>query len=262
MTARKQYIDPEFEIYPAIDLHEGRVVRLIQGNLAQETKYSQNPASIAEKWCAAGAHWLHIVNLDGAFGNKATKNRQALAEIVKIAGSFGVCTQLGGGIRDTSSLQSALDLGINRVIIGTSAVSDPTFVETSLQETGAAHVAVGLDVIDGEIFTHGWRYATGYTALELGQKMRSFGLEWAIYTNIARDGMQTGADFTYAKNLASLTRLKIILSGGVKSINDISDSLENGLAGLIIGKALYEGQIDLQMAVNYVNQAKSGDDSC
>jgi phosphoribosylformimino-5-aminoimidazole carboxamide ribotide isomerase len=250
-----------WNVYPAIDLRQGRVVRLMQGDPNQETKYADEPLSVARRWQEAGAEWLHIVNLDGAFGERSQENQAALERIL----TTGLQVQFGGGLRNLESIRRALDLGVNRVVIGTAAVKNPALVKAALEDFGPERVAVGIDARQGKVRTHGWKEAASVTAVELAQQWAARGVHWVIFTDVAHDGMGSGLNLRATKQLAQATGpstalrlrsgqgsghcLNVIASGGVASLEDVRQAYEAGLSGVIIGRALYEGQVRLEDAL-------------
>ncbi len=232
----------DFTIYPAIDLREGRVVRLAQGDPDRETAYDTQPLAVARRWQAAGAAWLHVVNLDGAFGEGGRKNVTALARIL----TTGMQAQFGGGVRDLETVRRVLDMGVARVVLGTVAVENPAVVERALADFGPERLAVGIDARDGYVRTRGWREAAPLTALELAQQWATLGGRWLIFTDIARDGMSSGVNVEATAALAQATGLSVIASGGVGNLEDAQRVKTAGLCGVIIGRALYEGHINLE----------------
>jgi phosphoribosylformimino-5-aminoimidazole carboxamide ribotide isomerase len=225
-----------FTIYPAIDLRNGSVVRLKQGDPNQQTVYSDDPAGIAKRWQADGASWLHVVNLDGAFGDAAASraNRKALASISTTT-EFKI--QFGGGLRSITDVKAAFDAGANRVVLGTAAVENPRLVAEVIATYSAERLIVGLDSRAGMIVTRGWKESTPITAIELGTRMRDMGVIHALYTEVGRDGMLTGAAAELTAALAQLTGLKVLASGGVRNIDDINELLlyaPRGVTGVIV----------------------------
>ena len=266
-----------WEVYPAIDLRRGRVVRLAQGDPNRETEYASDPLRVARRWQGAGATWLHVVNLDGAFDEGGQENQAALWRIL----ATGLRVQFGGGLRDLESIGRVLDLGVSRAVVGTAAVENPALVEAALAAFGPERVAVGVDARQGKVRTHGWQQASTLTAAELVERLADQGLRWVIFTDVARDGMGSGLNVEATARLAGMTgpsassgqrpstssgqrpstrlrraqpsrsgrRLHVIASGGVSSLDDIRHAYQAGLGGVIIGRALYEGQIRLQDAL-------------
>jgi phosphoribosylformimino-5-aminoimidazole carboxamide ribotide isomerase len=240
-----------FIVYPAIDLRNGKVVRLSQGDPERQTTYSQDPSKVAARWLAAEADWLHIVNLDGAFGETSKANRKALKSILATlqAEKPGAKLQLGGGLRDLSAIRQALELGAARVILGTSAVENPALVSQALASYGPDRIGVGIDVRAGQVAIRGWQEATHVGALDLARELARVKVKTIVYTDISRDGMRTGADLKGAAALAKATGLNVIAAGGVHTLPELHQAKSLGLAGAVIGRALYEGQIDLRAAL-------------
>lgn len=234
-------------VYPAIDLKEGRVVRLHQGDIAKQTVYSDDPISTAKRWIDEGASWLHVINLDGAFSLKAAgKNERIAAQIAKL----GVSVQFGGGLRSRADVQRAFAVGIKRIVLGTVAVQNPDEAGAIISDLGADAVAVALEVKDGKIATHGWVETSDITAAELGEKMYALGARHALYTDIARDGALTGVNVAAMVELAQQTQLQIIASGGVAGLADVKALRRSGqIAGVILGRALYAGTLNLRDAL-------------
>ena len=235
-----------FTVYPAIDLRGGRVVRLQQGDPDRQTVYHDQPARVAARWLEAGAAWLHVVNLDGAFATPDAANRRALERILALGGAV----QFGGGVRSLAAIEDLLALGVRRVVLGTVAVENPDLVAEALARFGAEAIAVGIDARDGRVRTRGWMQETSLTAVALAQQLAQFGLRTVVHTDIARDGVGAGVNVAASRALASATGLEVIASGGVASLEDICRARRAGLAGVVVGRALYEGQIDLQEALS------------
>ncbi len=241
-----------FTIYPAIDLRNGRVVRLQYGDPDKQTVFGDDPAAMGQKWLDAGAEWLHVVNLDGAFDEKGAANWSVLSELCRL----GAKVQFGGGIRSLADVERALDAGVSRVILGTAAVENPDLVAEVMARFGAARVAVGIDARDGAVKTRGWVKDTAVTPTQLGQQMKECGVQTVIYTDISRDGVLTGVNAVATAQLAQETGLNAIASGGVASLDDILRChalRRQGVSGVIVGRALYEGKIDLAQAVTAVS---------
>lgn len=243
----------DFTIYPAIDLRQGRVVRLVQGDPDRSTVYDDAPATVAERWKAAGASWLHVVNLDAAFGKGDSSNRQALVEILQ----RGVRTQFGGGLRSLEDIRRALGLGVARIIIGMAAVERPTLVDEALAEFGPGRIAVSVDARDGRVRVRGWVEATGLTALQFAHRLERQGVTTIVFTDVDRDGIRAGVNLDATKALAHEAALDVIASGGVRDLDDVRSVLTDGLAGIVIGRALYEGQIDLADALAITRPAST-----
>ena len=240
-----------FTIYPAIDLRGGKVVRLQEGDPARMTAYSDDPFEMAQRWLDVGALWLHVVNLDGAFGESEDVNRSALEAILKLDARV----QFGGGLRSLEAIAYAFDLGVNRVVLGTIAIGQPDVVANALTRFGAERIAVGIDARDGLVRVRGWKDNSGVSALDLALQMRSMGLRTVIFTDISRDGLGSGLNIAASLKLAEASGLDVIASGGVKVMGDVIAARDAGLSGVIIGRALYEGTIDLREALNGVMNA-------
>jgi phosphoribosylformimino-5-aminoimidazole carboxamide ribotide isomerase len=280
-------MENRWAVYPAIDLRRGRVVRLRQGDPDRETRYADDPLSVARRWQEAGATWLHVVNLDGAFDEGGRENQAALERIL----TTGLKVQFGGGVRDFATLSWALNLGVRRVVIGTAAVKNPALVGQALRAFGPGRVALGVDARDGQVRTHGWTEATPMTAVELASYWATRGVRWVIFTDVSRDGMGNGLNLKTTMQLAQVAapstssgqapsatdvasasgqapsatdvpsasgqvpsagtrrRLHVIASGGVASLADVRQAYQVGLSGVIIGRALYEGQVVLEEAL-------------
>jgi phosphoribosylformimino-5-aminoimidazole carboxamide ribotide isomerase len=239
-----------FTIFPAIDLRGGQVVRLAQGDPGRQTIYSGDPAAEARRWQAEGAEWLHVVNLDGAFGDDRGANAAALSAILAV----GLKVQFGGGLRDQAGLERAIEAGAARVVIGTAAAEQPALVAWALGALGTERVAVGIDARDGRVRVRGWVDDAGISAMDLAQRMRGQGLEWCVFTDVARDGLGAGVNLAATAELARATGLRVIASGGVASVADVQSVRQAGLSGVIIGRALYEGQIQLKELVDDRNR--------
>ena len=232
------------EIIPAIDIREGRCVRLYQGNFDQETVFADDPLEVALEWQSLGAPRLHIVDLDGAISGEVY-NLEIIAEI---ASAVLVPTQLGGGIRKLETIEQMLKAGIERVILGTAAVEDQGLVKQACQRFRES-VIVGIDAREGLISTHGWRKETQLVAVEFAQSMVELGVRRFIYTDINRDGTLTEPNFSATAELVNSIRAPVIASGGVSSLNHLKMLKSLGVEGAIIGKALYTGDIDLKQAL-------------
>ncbi len=235
-------------IFPAIDLRKGRVVRLRQGRSDAETRYGDAPALIAERWQSEGAEWLHVVNLDGAFGDDTFAN---LRELKRILAAVSVPVQFGGGLRDTGSVEKAFDLGVKNVVLGTAAIDNPELVSEAVSRFGAERVVVGIDARDGMVATHGWREESKIRASDLARQMGDRGVTRIIYTDIERDGMMKGIDAQALAQFAREVGLRVIASGGVASMNDITTlAAYPDIEGVVVGQALYTGAVDLREAID------------
>ena len=238
-----------FRVYPAIDLRSGRVVRLQEGNPARQTTYGDDPAQVAEKWLRAGAHWLHVVNLDGAFDENDTSNHAALRAILEIATRFSAQIQFGGGMRALGMVENALKLGVHRVVLGTIAIEQPQLVANAIENFGADKIAIGIDARDGLVRVRGWQSNSGILATDLALQMRDAGVRTIVFTDISRDGLGRGLNIASTRALADASGVDVIASGGVHTLDDVTAAREANLAGVIIGRALYEGTIDLKEAL-------------
>jgi phosphoribosylformimino-5-aminoimidazole carboxamide ribotide isomerase len=239
-----------FSIIPAIDLRDGCCVRLTQGRKDNATVYDGDPIEIARSYEAGGAQMIHVVDLDGAFANPNSRNRQVLRQIIF---AVTIPVQFGGGLRSLEDVAQVIELGVARVVIGTLAVEAPTILDQALGLFGADRIAVGIDARNGQVLTRGWEKEQNLSALELAQKVASMGIERIIYTDVARDGMLTGVNVEQTCAIARESGLKVTASGGVSSLKDIKrlkDASECGIDSVIVGKALYEGRFSLKDAIN------------
>ena len=241
-----------FTIYPAIDLRNGKVVRLKEGDPARLTAYSDDPKETALRWLEAGAKWIHVVNLDGAFGESDNANRSALEAILETDAQV----QFGGGMRSFDDVKGALKVGVQRVVLGTVAVEEPEVVGGALSRFGAERIAVGIDARDGYVRTRGWKDDGGVSAEQLALQMRTLGLRTIIFTDIRRDGLGSGLNIPATRELADGSGLDVIASGGVHTMDDVIAARDANLAGVIIGRALYEGTINVKEALNGVSHAR------
>ena len=233
-------------IYPAIDLLEGKVVRLRKGDPKQRTVFSADPVATAQQWIDQGAEWLHMVSLDGTFG-QTNQNLEILERVARL----DVHVQFTGGLRDLAGLHSALDAGASRLVIGTMAAKDPAAAAEAIGRFGAARVAVALDARDGKVATHGWTELSQQTPIDLGKRLRELGAIHALYTDISRDGGMAGANVAETVDLARATGLQVIASGGVSTLADISELARSGaVAGAIVGMALYQQTFTLEEALS------------
>jgi phosphoribosylformimino-5-aminoimidazole carboxamide ribotide isomerase len=234
-----------FTIYPAIDLRKGKVVRLAQGDPEQETVYGEDPEQTAIRWVAEGADWLHVVDLDGAFGDSGQGNRKALAAIL----TTNAQVQFGGGIRTIEQAEQALSFGVGRLVLGTSAVESPELLQESIARFGSDRIGVGIDVRDGQVQVRGWTQDSGLGSQELAKQLYEIGARTFVHTDITRDGMGRGLNVEASRQLSEAIGLRVIASGGVVSLDDVRRARKAGLGGVIIGRALYEEQISLKEAL-------------
>ncbi len=235
-------------VIPAIDLRNGKCVRLVQGKADAETIFSDDPVAIAINWQEKGAKFLHLVDLDGAFTGKP-KNLDIISKIVE---SINIPVEMGGGIRDQKTLEDVFKAGVKIAILGTKALTEPEFIKTVCKEYNDK-IAVGIDAKDGITAIHGWTESGGKSAIDLAIEMRDLGVKTIIYTDIKRDGMLTGPNISATKKISMAVQgIDVIASGGVSSIDDIKALKEIekfGVKGVIIGKALYTGNIRLEDAI-------------
>ncbi|MBT3320237.1 MAG: 1-(5-phosphoribosyl)-5-[(5-phosphoribosylamino)methylideneamino]imidazole-4-carboxamide isomerase [Clostridia bacterium] len=230
-------------IYPAIDIKDGKCVRLKMGDMEQATEYGQ-PSEMAVKWQSMGAQFLHIVDLDAAFSGEFSN----YDTVAKILTSINIPMQLGGGIRSMNDIDIRLSLGIDRVIIGTAAFENPNLVSEATAKYPGRIVA-GIDAKDGKVATRGWATGTDADPIDLALEMKRRGVTTVVYTDIMRDGMLTGPNIEMTRNMVEITGMDIIASGGMSVQQDVEDLLDTGVEGVIIGKALYSGTIDLNKAI-------------
>lgn len=234
------------QIYPAIDIKNGQCVRLSQGKFQDIEVYSNAPVKIAKLWEQQGATYIHLVDLDGAFVGHSV-NDDVIKEIIL---NVNIPIQIGGGIRTIKDIDSKLNLGVSRVIIGTKAVENPAFIKEAINIFGADRIVVGIDAKDGRVAIEGWEKMSNYSPISLGIQMREIGIKTIIYTDIAKEGMLEGANITRTIEMVEATGLNIIASGGVYSLKDLEMIEEVKIQGVIIGKALYENRIDLKKAID------------
>lgn len=236
-------------IYPAVDIKDGRCVRLIQGEFDKVTVYSNHPVEMALKWQKLGAEYLHLVDLDGA----RTGETQNISITSKIAASLEIPVQLGGGIRTIKTIEQLISKGVQRVILGTSAVKNPELVKQAV-EIFKEKIVIGIDAKDGMVAIDGWEDTSEFTAINFANKMVGLGAKTIIYTDIARDGMLTGPNLVAMGEMAKAVDTEIIASGGVSKLQDIKDLKGTGVAGVIIGKALYTKDVDLEEAIKIAKE--------
>ena len=239
-------------IFPAIDIKDGKVVRLSQGKFDEVTEYSGDPVAMARLWEKKGAQWLHVVDLDGA----KTGEMQNGEIILNIARSVSIPIQIGGGIRKKEDIQKLLDGGVSRTILGTKIIEDRIFLKEIIDQW-KDKIAVSLDCSNGMIAQRGWTSTSNIKAIDFVGDLESLGLSCLIYTDIARDGMLTGPNFESLEELAMATNIPIIASGGISDIEDIKKLLamqDKGIIGAITGRAIYEGKLDLKEALKLCSQ--------
>jgi phosphoribosylformimino-5-aminoimidazole carboxamide ribotide isomerase len=231
-------------IFPAIDIKNGQVVRLIQGKFDQVTEYSNDPVSVAKQWEQRGAQWLHVVDLDGAKTGQI-QNKDVILKIVK---AVKIPVQMGGGVRSSTDVDSMLNGGVARIVLGTRAIEDRTFFKETLAK-GPAKVAVSLDCNKGMVAQRGWQTTSNIKATDVAKELEALGLKCLIYTDIARDGMLNGPNIPELNDILNATKIPMIASGGVSCLDDIKELMKlesKGLIGVITGKAIYEGKLSLE----------------
>jgi phosphoribosylformimino-5-aminoimidazole carboxamide ribotide isomerase len=244
-------------LIPAIDLKDGKCVRLKQGDMNDSTTFSEDPAGVARRWVDAGARRLHLVDLNGAFAGRPV-NEVAIKSILAEVGNE-VPVQLGGGIRDLDTIERYLDDGLSFIIIGTAAGKSPGFLKDACSAFGG-HIIVGLDAKDGKVATDGWSKLTGHEVVDLARKFEDYGVEGVIYTDIGRDGMLTGINIEATVKLAQSLTIPVIASGGLSSLADIEQlcAVESeGIEGVICGRAIYTGALDFAQAQQRADQLAS-----
>jgi phosphoribosylformimino-5-aminoimidazole carboxamide ribotide isomerase len=233
------------EVIPSIDLKAGRCVRLYQGDYQQETVYSEDPLSVALAWQEQGAPRLHLVDLDGA-----AQGQLANLEVISgIIGSLTIPVQIGGGVRGSGTAEALLNAGADRVVIGTAAIEDPSLVQELCKKYGSERVVVAIDARNGRVAIRGWTEGTSVDVLELAKQMSAIGVRRLLYTDISRDGTLTGPNFAANAALVRETGLAVLASGGIASLEHIRRLVGAGVEGVIIGRALYTGDIKLAEAI-------------
>jgi phosphoribosylformimino-5-aminoimidazole carboxamide ribotide isomerase len=234
-------------IIPAIDIKGGRCVRLFQGKMEQETVYSDDPISVAKRWESEGAEFLHLVDLDGAV-NGMPKNKEIIGNIIK---SVKIPVEVGGGIRNIESIKEYISIGANRVVIGTVACENPEFVHEACK-IFPDKIMVGIDAKNGNVAVRGWEDVTETSASQLAKRFEGMGVSGIIYTDISRDGTLSGPNIEAIKSFTSAINIPVIASGGVSNINDIKNIMKlkkHGVTGVIVGKAIYSGTVNLREAI-------------
>jgi phosphoribosylformimino-5-aminoimidazole carboxamide ribotide isomerase len=236
------------ELYPAIDIRSGRVVKLSQGDLSSATVYEQDPVAMAERFVWQGAKWVHIVDLDRAFGDG--ENSVVIERIVQRVGSY-VQIQLGGGLRTLERVREVLSLEVARIVLGTSAIIDPDFASAVLAEAGAARVAAAIDARHGLVGLRGWLETSTLKSIDVTHKLVELGMRTIVYTDVSREGMFHGPDIKGSLALQE-TGVGVIASGGIGSLDDLQAMANAGIAGAVIGRALHENRFTLQAALKTV----------
>lgn len=234
-------------IYPAIDIKDGRCVRLMQGRFEDETVYGDDPVVMAEKWVSLGARWLHVVDLDGA-RTGISRNMQIISEIVT---KSRIPVQMGGGIRTMEDIERVLKLGVKRVVLGTAAVENPALVK-EVVEKYPENIAIGIDAANGKVAIKGWERISDLYAVDFAKKVKQLGARTIIYTDIAKDGMLKGPNINATSEMIRCTGMDIIAAGGVSTVQDLKNLKQIGAAGAITGKAIYTGAINLKEAIEMV----------
>src|SRR6266480_942815 len=231
-------------ILPAIDIQGGQCVRLYQGDFERVTIYDADPVQAAQRWQAAGARWLHVVDLDGAVAGRPVN----VETVARICAATSLRIELGGGMRTLSHIKQVLDLGVERVILGTVALTDQALLEEALATWGE-HIAVGLDARNGLVAISGWRETTQVQAIDLAAELYAVGVQRFIYTDIARDGALQGPNLNALREMQKAVPCSLIASGGISSLEDLRLLAALGIEGTIVGKALYTGNVDLAAAI-------------
>ncbi len=239
-------------IIPAIDIKNGKCVRLLQGRMDAETVFSDDPSAMARQWADQGAEMLHVVDLNGAI----EKSPQNLPSIQRIVQSIHIPVQVGGGIRDIETIQQYFDIGIAKVVIGTEAIRNPQLVRQASKDHPGC-IVVGIDARNGRVAIEGWTQTTDIRAIDLARQFEDYGVAAINFTDIHRDGMQTGPNIEETRQLAEAVRIPIVASGGVSTLEDIRNLLplsQSGVIGVITGKALYSGTLNLKEAIELAKQ--------
>jgi phosphoribosylformimino-5-aminoimidazole carboxamide ribotide isomerase len=243
------------EVLPAIDVRGGKVVRLLQGDYARQTTYSDNPVAVAESFVEAGARWIHMVDLDAARSGKPAN----LPVVREVCGTVGAKVQLGGGARSTETVEEMFAAGASRVVVGSAALADWAWFEGLVARCELAGLLVlGLDARGGKLAVRGWKEQLDLTAVEIARRTDGWPLGAVVYTDIARDGTLEGVNVQATAGIIASTDVPVIASGGVASLNDVAACKDIGCAGLIVGRAYYEGKIDLAEAIRLAGRANGG----
>jgi phosphoribosylformimino-5-aminoimidazole carboxamide ribotide isomerase len=245
-------------IIPAIDIKDGRCVRLQQGDMDKETIFSEDPAAVAKHWLELGARRLHLVDLNGAVAGKPRNEAVIKSILAAVGGKIPV--QLGGGIRDLDTVERYIDDGISYIIIGTAAVKNPGFLQDACSAF-SGHIIVGLDAKDGKVAVEGWSKMTGHDVIDLARKFQDYGVEAVIYTDIGRDGMLTGVNLEATVKLARELVVPVIASGGLTDLDDVKALCKiesEGITGVITGRAIYQGTVDFKKAQAAADKLSGG----
>ncbi len=238
------------DVIPAIDLRSGRCVRLLQGDYDRQIDYAADPVETARQFHKAGARWIHVVDLDGARSGRS----ENLPTIQAIAAATSLNVEVGGGIRDDQTVRKILDAGVQRVVIGTQALRDWAWFERLVHQPGHEHrIALGLDARNGHLAVQGWTQQTQESAVDIARRVADWPLGAIIYTDIARDGMLLGPNVEAMDEMARQSAIPVVASGGVTSIDDVRRLATLPIAGMIIGRAIYEGQLDVAEAIRIVH---------
>lgn len=241
MNSWRTEISNGFEVIPAIDIRGGNCVRLLQGDYAQETVYSEDPVSVAKQFEDAGAKRLHIIDLDGSREGYPVN----IAAIEKMIGSVGIPVQVGGGVRNENAANDLYNAGASRVYMGTAAIQNPEIVKALCQKHGSDAVIIAIDARDGKVAVNGWLEGTEVSAQDLAQQMREDGVTRILFTDISRDGTLSGPNLDSVQSMVETSNLKVIAAGGIASAEHIRNLSDVGAEGAVIGKAIYTGEIDL-----------------
>ena len=235
-------------LFPAIDLKDGKCVRLLQGDFEKKTVFSDNPVEVAVDFEKKGAKYIHLVDLDGALNGKLVNG-----EIIKdIINSVNIPVELGGGVRSLENIEALLKLGVSRVIVGTMAIKNPALLKEAIEKYGPEKIVVGIDAKNGKVAIRGWTEVTQKDSLELIKDMKNIGVETIIYTDIAKDGMLSGVNIDYVKEILNNVDIKVVISGGISSEHDlfkIRELKNTKIESAITGKAIYENRIDLEKSI-------------
>lgn len=252
MNSVTRISNSKFTVFPALDVKGGKVVRLIGGNLRSQIAYGIDPETAAYRWFEEGAKWLHVINLDAAFNEVDTKSRNSIKKIVKIAQDYGGHIQLGGGLRSIRLIEQVFDWGVDRAVLGSLIVNQPTLLPSLLLKWGPNRIIFACDTFKQNIQINGWKNDSGILGKEFIKKLKLMGLEWLIYSEVESDGKLEGINLDETINIAESSGLSVIASGGVRNIQEIQTLKQNMLAGVIIGRALYERTLNLKQIFSFI----------